>query len=598
MSARAWSAALVLATLVASAPARARAEGAPILTITEVDQGHDAHVDAGDGVVDINSVLKIKIDRDALRARAADELSPRGASESESLPKLQKVLRVAEEGTRLVPVLTAAAMTLAGGGDAKAFNAALQPLGQAFAAILALIGENDPLYDRLDAALEEATTKAGTPVADQYAAIFAAAASYVRPLVDKLAQELSGQGVYVQIGAWLVTSAGNNPVHLEGLDRYAPAARYEVARYSAPTAAQQQQYAALEQRIDELDRDGKRVFAQFVDEAKRQLEPAVEPVRVCTSGVVADGNALVDELRASAATEADALLAQLAPLRDLASFVSERVTRYRASTPDLATLGEDLLVLVARARAATTTIDGLRGQLDRLGKTVAAFRAKADALAARVKACGETLAASVKTIEPLIVAVTGVGAQAQLNDELLRFGAEVHKFLLADVPRTSELDLNTAGKRAAGDRVVIKVGIGRPGEEARMVESHHIDLFQVLLHVDVSVSLVFLHPTNDDKPTDPQVKLQPAPSYSLVAKPFSCFRDYPGYYRFIDLGVGVNIAAPDFDQDETPELAAGVVVTLFRDFVQGGVGYNFGDRQPYLFFGLRLPYASATVATP
>jgi hypothetical protein len=608
MSARAWTARIVLSVVAIAAylPARALAEAAPapILTIVEIDQGHDSHTLGEDAVVDINSVLKIKIDRDALRARAAEELGGEGGSTSESLPKLQKILGLAEEGTKQVPLLVAATKTLSQGGNeaarVAAFETALKPLAKAFGALIKLIGRDDPLYDQLNVALNDVTERSSdeespTAIVDQYAALFAAAAAYARPLVEALARELTSQGVYVQIGGWL----GDNPVHLEGLDSYAPSARYEVARFATPTPEQQKQYAELEKRIKTLDRDSKRVFALMVDQAIAVFEPAIEPVKLCVTGVADDGKALVEDARATAAVEVEELRGQLAPVLDLARFVAELVKKYRAATPDLATLRDDLTLLVAKVRAAVDAVAAVPASLNKLVKKAAAFKPRVEALALKVKDCGEKMKlAATQTLDKLLSTVSGADAQRQLNDEMLRFGDQVHKFLLADVPTKSELDLTTAGKRAAGDRVVIKVGIGRPGEEARMIESHHIDLFQVLLHVDVNVSLVFLHPTNDDKPTDPQVKLQPAPSYSLVAKPFSCFRNYPGYYRFIDFGIGVNIAAPDFDQDETPEFAAGVVVTLFRDFVQGGIGYNFGDRQPYLFFGLRLPYASATVATP
>ena len=49
----------------------------------------------------------------------------------------------------------------------------------------------------------------------------------------------------------------------------------------------------------------------------------------------------------------------------------------------------------------------------------------------------------------------------------------------------------------------------------------------------------------------------------------------------VDLGVGLNLAALDFDKDDTPELGVGLVISAFRDILQAGVGYDVGEAQTY-----------------
>ena len=64
------------------------------------------------------------------------------------------------------------------------------------------------------------------------------------------------------------------------------------------------------------------------------------------------------------------------------------------------------------------------------------------------------------------------------------------------------------------------------------------------------------------------------------------------YHTLVDIGIGLNVCAPDFDRDGIPELGVGLVLSLFRDYVQGGIGYNVFLDKRYGFFGLRLPLPS------
>ena len=62
-----------------------------------------------------------------------------------------------------------------------------------------------------------------------------------------------------------------------------------------------------------------------------------------------------------------------------------------------------------------------------------------------------------------------------------------------------------------------------------------------------------------------------------------------------DPGVGLNVAAQDFNHDDGQELGIGLAVSAFRDFITVGYGYNVSQSVPYWFFGLRLPVPGATI---
>ena len=59
--------------------------------------------------------------------------------------------------------------------------------------------------------------------------------------------------------------------------------------------------------------------------------------------------------------------------------------------------------------------------------------------------------------------------------------------------------------------------------------------------------------------------------------------------RILDAGVGLHLAALDFDGDDSPELGVGGVLSVFRDYLQVGYGFDFSENRWYGFFGLGVP---------
>ena len=79
-----------------------------------------------------------------------------------------------------------------------------------------------------------------------------------------------------------------------------------------------------------------------------------------------------------------------------------------------------------------------------------------------------------------------------------------------------------------------------------------------------------------------------APSAALLLK-FGSRNSY-FYNEFLDFGIGVNFAAPDFDTDGTPEFGLGLMLTAFKDVLSVGYNYNVTLNDPYWFFGVNLPF--------
>jgi hypothetical protein len=184
----------------------------------------------------------------------------------------------------------------------------------------------------------------------------------------------------------------------------------------------------------------------------------------------------------------------------------------------------------------------------------------------------------------------------ELDDAALKFGAEVYKLTLSDIPEVTELDLVNTGVRTDGDRLQLKlVMTSNNNLQSKTLETREIYLFRVLPHIVTTVGVVFADPLAR---TEIQAQFQMAPSFNLLFKGLGdqkCRRRSVAYNRMFDWGLGLHLAAPDFDKDDVPEIAAGVVVSTLHDYLQGGFAFNIFTGDPYWFFGLRFPIPSFNI---
>jgi hypothetical protein len=183
----------------------------------------------------------------------------------------------------------------------------------------------------------------------------------------------------------------------------------------------------------------------------------------------------------------------------------------------------------------------------------------------------------------------------ELNASALAFGEKVKRFDLDNLPGTTQLDLELTGSRADGDLVAIKVGMERPGIPVQDLEVQSLDLRRILVHVETAVGLVFV--TRPRQPTDGsgKVPFQAAPAYSAFLK--KGWRGSALWNNILRPGIGVSVAAVDFDLNGVPEIGIGGAVTLLRDWLQGGGGFNVFERRWYAFVGVGLPLPTFGMTT-
>ena len=115
-------------------------------------------------------------------------------------------------------------------------------------------------------------------------------------------------------------------------------------------------------------------------------------------------------------------------------------------------------------------------------------------------------------------------------------------------------------------------------------------MFRIQAHLETVVGLVFADPLGSSQVTN---RFQAGPSYSVLLKHGS--RRSILRNRLLLVGLGINVAALDFNHDDTPELEPGGVISFLGDYLQAGIGYNIPRDRGYWFFGLRLPLPTFTL---
>ena len=583
--------------LALAAPAR----GGSILGFEEQTRGGESRA-TGPGksaVLDIRSRLTVRLDREALRAASGE----RAAVPEELLAKIRALSALLQERARSLARVPALLEAWKGWqrtpseAAAASFRGELRAVAGGAARLV-----TDPLvgplvaerFRRLAAAQPD---EADVNPVDDYRLVFEAGADVLADLAREVEGLARTKGIYVQLGAWLDRPEGSRALHLPGFDDNPLPPPHDPdpwkLAFSQAQLEEIDRYADLARRVNESGESAARAIVETVrvewaasirnatsapcleglEAAARgaleALGSASEDARTALAGLGAEARSLRESLRelrdrhrepperSDPGRYLEATLADVTSLRDRVESLSRGLAE-KAETLQEAALGQ-----ASAVTAALTPV------VDAAGGCAAEIRGRAGALTVQLGAC---------------LGLSQSGAFEQAAHE---FGERVRRLSLAEVPAQASVDLRDAGYREPGDRLFVKLGIGTGGRPAEEVESASFYLYHTTWHPEVKISLIFADPLGD---VDMKRRFQAAPSYSVLLKKAS--RRSLTYNELIDPGFGLNVAALDFDPDESLELGLGGVLSGFRDYLQVGGGYNLTVNRWYWFLGLRLPLPS------
>ena len=582
----------VLGTVPAVAHAAAAAN--PALTITEHDQDGDSTVVTTDAsVVDINSVLELKLDRMELSARAADLGA--GSPPEGLASDLQLLDAALEHAAAAVAPLNDAIVRFAGkepGADEALRNAtrAAATSFQAISALARVTGlQGDAAVrrrrfrDALNAAIDANSQR---PAGQRLSAYVEVARAHLATLKSEFQATATQQGVYIQMGAWVATRSTQRAVHIPGFDVYPEGERFTVDRWAvAFTDEQRKQLERAAEFAKSFNEKGLSATARaamqgIVGEALQVAQRSTDAARAAIDTYRADIGSIAAEVK----VPLDAVESDVNDVRTLAAALATKYTTH-SSTSSAATFLEgttsDIQSLVS---GATKLVNDLHSLSNALKAQVKKSVAAATKLAAALDQARLTLQTDVlNALDPIRDSIAGMLGVSRLAEDAGAFGAEVKKLDIASLPDAASLDLVTTGRREPGDVVLIKLSMGRADKPRRDLVTRRLAMYKVLLHIDTAVTVLFASPLQKTVARG----FQAAPSYSLILRAGS--RYHPTIDALWTPGVGLNLTALNFRHNDTPELGVGLAVSFLRDYLQAGVGYNvFADRF-YAFFGLGLP---------
>jgi hypothetical protein len=581
---------LLAATCHAAEPGR-------LLTLEERDLDGKTQAVRQLGIVDINSRVTIRIDKEALRAQL--RVNHRGADTlARDIDMVRQIQQQVAAGLEALPQMQ---RLLSQGTD-------LKKNPEAQAAVDRAIGR---VADAADGILSYARTRAPAlradinrriqsmpPMTEPYTVVFDAAAAYVKQLSADVDRRVAQDGVYVQLGAWVDTAGGVFPIHLPGFDsiperEFVEIKRWQLAALLSPET--KAQFEAAKKAADEINSGQKDAAAVLWEQVPRALVNALARQNACVKAL---GDPLQDLQKAGdgALAQVRALMNEAeAEVRGYVTYLEGLHRRYEAlgvsAIGDLAglytTAREDLDELKRRTAALQLRFVTLQKQLTAIAKSLSANTQKtAQAIESKAGECSQQVELDLKALSTtvnLLVNGREIGAGS------FEFSDKVLKHDLDSLPELTELDLRRTGSRDAGDGVIIRLGAGTAERGGRTLEDYRLRMYKVLTHVDVAVSLIFADPKKDFGLGS---QFQAAPSYSVLLKWGR--RDSTFWNELLRPGIGLNIAALDFNRDESLEIGLGLAVSAFRDYLQLGYGYNLNTSSGYWFIGLKFPLPGNT----
>jgi hypothetical protein len=553
--------------------------------------GGNTPLPAGTAIVDINSHITIGINKDALANRVCA-----GSPNLATAALVSDYVAFQTAATKLavaVDPLRRALQNLREEGKEASLDAVRKALKPAASAALQLIDYTNPkssddsgaaarrasFRESLNQALETSQN-----VAQQYAAVQSAAMVEISRLQAELRATAAKEGVEILLGAWLGRPSDTSPIHLPGFDTYSDKPRYEVDRFQIVfTEDQKKQYEAAKSAAAQLNagKGGdvlKDIATTFLESTFAKTLSHVSALEASLKGVVGDTQSTV----AAIADDARRLLDDVARQRAWLDDTFAKLRTAIASGPGEASAE------IARA------VDDFSSRAGAMLAELTAFRQRVDAAAHGATSAVSKLESDIDTtIGSLNTDVKTVwdGARTAMagfaiNAAALEFGKQIKRFSIEDLPASTELDLELTGARARGDQVVVKVGLQRGAERIDDLEARHLLLLRVLVHVETSAGLVFARPLRGASVVG-NGGFQAAPSYAAFLKSDS--RRCHFWNNVLNPGIGLSVAALDFNLDGSPEVGLGATVSLFRDWLQGGAGYNLFENRWYGFIGIGLP---------
>ncbi|NUN99009.1 MAG: hypothetical protein HUU01_00180 [Saprospiraceae bacterium] len=611
-----YTAVVALFFFLAAAPCRAQLTPSSIFTLIEESTSGkymDTLPSTGPAIVDINSMVHIKIDLAALE----DEMFRfQGISGSDSrLQKLKEFNTLLRNQNKIIGLIN------------EKFSGNGTPTMQDYKE---LATQSDEFLEELENTLDDELYEelSNSPiVANQLATsglpyiiiVINFLQEKAQDLRNNLMEQLQVDGqtdssllIFFRLGAFIKNKSGGRPVHVENFDDIAPDAYSEISSFSAPlSAAEKNALSETSMLNDSLQVNTSNAtfsFRQLIKSRVGNLFPS-DTSRVKFKKVF---NTTLAELNQSSATkpaariliENDLSLSKVDQFYTLATETYQNLAgnfpQALLSSENIDKTFDDFSALIVRSfssfKDAVTTYEQKGVALADGGTAPGA--ADLDNLVGAydnyVTSVNQDIA-EIKGLFSTIRSILDPFKKAYLANE--DFSDQVRRLTAGSIPASGLIELKYIGERKAGDEILIKAVLERGKKEGnrnfeqKVLLRRYVTMSRIAVHVKMSGSVILANPYN--RASTPAITLQNkfqfSPTYGIILKWGS--RKSKFYNDFIAFGAGLGFSSPDFNLDGTPEFGSGIMITAFRDLLSAGWGWNFGLDTPYSFIGFNIPFS-------
>ena len=566
-----------------------------ILFFEELDQDGGSHIlDSKPFIVDINSTLKIDINKDSLREKTTERIPD--SSIQELLERARILLQAAEKGMQVIQPLQEVLKDWADPSkrDLVKLKDILSRAAKIAGGIIVFAPRGSTLREELNKALDLCR---GKSITCQYRTVFLVASGESERLISELNTVLNDQGISYQLGAWIVSNNLRRPIHVPGFDIYSEGKPYEVPRWILQLSAEQKQTLdELKRKAISLNEDGlEKEFKNIVKSLPSFILDAISSSESCVVGI----EDLLENLAEKAKNDLTVIQGNIDKdarnIRGFREFILRIKSKYENYDPATYTgLPKEIIADFNELKSRLLEIVGTIQDIEKFAGDLISkekYVEECRALKEKIETCLSTiLKGAMNNIENVWNIIAGLDGIKQIDTNVFEFGEEVLKHDIDSLPSETSISLINSGVRKSGDVMVIKIAMVRPENPRIDLEAHQIQLHQVLSHINMVVGLIAASPISTKKVDK---EFQFAPSYSMLYRWGS--RKSPWHNRFFTPGIGLNVATLDFNNDNSPEFGVGVVLSFFRDIIQFGAGYNLNEKVAYGFFGINLPLVTLPI---
>jgi hypothetical protein len=592
---------------------------------------HSIEIRAGDlsfPIIDINSRITVTIDKSALRAKAAEIF---GTSTPDEMKKLMTTM----DEIKAILDLQADFMKsiiIEPGDDRNTVQRKIESYRDIMGRLLKIAENPSSRIGKLvettymnafdDPLLQTMTGEEKT--IEIYSRVFSALGNEIETFSGKLNAAL--RTVSFRMGGWIEQNGASHPIHINGFDDYEPGQYTRIPFVTKPTPeAFSEKMESIRTAARKANEEGiSAVISVNVNlkEMGRRLRndiiPAVTCVTDAASGMVKD---IKEELTSTVQLpETTKFLEQLKSLKNKVADFIDSTNSLTNTASELKTNLEGQYNLFFNAQTLSVGMrEDIKNILDSFNKArdeilnsiqkvkSEEFKNKIrDILDVDIKEC----LAKFETVKDTFLGFVNefwtivknkFSVTMETEPVLSEFGEEVKRLQIDEVPDIGVFDLQYTGTREEGDIVTIEAVLERiseTGEPSTQKKFRQSFIMFRIFKIVINPGLIFADPlVKKDKMADKAVTLgkqfQAVPSYSILFK-FGNRKSiaYNKYFRF---GLGLNIAALDFNQDSNYELGLGLVLSTLKDYLQVGIGRNMESDSWYWFFGLNIPFASISL---